>query len=348
MLGPRRQTRAAFLLLHSPPEGMKLKKKKFGRTDYRLSELCLSASNFSRYANRNESFAILDCFQESGGNLIQTSGICPGVNLGDGFLGLPEELLGRWLKFRHVDRASILIATRFAFTRPVIGGVDTYTELIRCCVEDSIRRIDCGYLDFLVVEWTDAILPVEESMAAFEAVIDSGRVGRVVPANFPSTHVIEGLAAARNESQTIVGLQLDFSLATPLALENGAASLGTDHDLAIIARSPLAGGHLACRQLTSRLGALRNRGVSDRQASVAAQALWPVLSTIAHRRHCSPAQVALSWVLAHPKITSVLVSVSSVNQLRELLATTRLQLASDDMARLGGRIFHSAPAERVS
>ena len=62
---------------------MKLKKNKFGRTAYRVSELCLSTSNFSRYASQEESFAILDAFRETGGNFIQTSGICPGVNLGD-------------------------------------------------------------------------------------------------------------------------------------------------------------------------------------------------------------------------------------------------------------------------
>jgi aryl-alcohol dehydrogenase-like predicted oxidoreductase len=155
---------------------MKLNKKKFGRTDYRLSELCLSTSNFSRYASHEESFAILDAFRGAGGNFFQTSGICPGVNLGDGFLGVPEEVLGRWLTLRCVDRGTIVIATRIAFTRPVIGGLGTYTELIRQCAEDSIRRIGCDYLDLLVVEWTDGIAPVADSMTAFEAVIASGKV----------------------------------------------------------------------------------------------------------------------------------------------------------------------------
>ena len=73
---------------------MKLIKKRFGRTNVRVSELCLSTSNFSRYASQEESFAILDAFRAAGGNFIQTSGICPGVNLGDGLLGMPEEDAG--------------------------------------------------------------------------------------------------------------------------------------------------------------------------------------------------------------------------------------------------------------
>ena len=314
---------------------MKLKKEKFGRTDYRVSELCLSTSNFSRYASQEESFAILDSFREAGGNFIQTSGICPGVNLGDGFLGLPEELLGRWLKLRRIHRADVIIATRIALTRPIIGGLATYTELVRRCAADSIRRIDCGYLDFLVVEWTDAIAPVAESMAAFEAIISSAEVRAIVPANFPLSRVVEGFGATRHNAPTLAGLQFDHSLATRVPVESGAAKLVADHGLGMIARSPLAGGHLASRHLAIGQGGLRPRGASDRHAAIAADGIWPVLSSVARGLRSSPAQVALSWVLAHPQITSVLVSVSSAEQLHELLAATRLSLGRNEIDRLG-------------
>lgn len=322
---------------------MKLKKTKLGRTDHRISELCLSTSNFSRYASQEASYAILDCFREAGGNFIQTSGICPGGNLGDGFLGMPEKLLGRWLTLRRIERASVIIATRIAFTRPVIGGLATYTDLIRRCAEDSIRRIGCGYLDFLVVEWTDAIAPVTESMAVFEAVIASGEVRHLVPANFPYAQVIGAFAATRHEPCTIAALQLDYSLATRSALDGGAVRLAADHGLGVIARSPLAGGHLASRRLSTGLGALRDRGAHDRHVALAAEGLWPVLSLIAREHHHSPAQLALAWVLAHPQITSVLASVSSADQLRELFAATRLKLDRGDIVRLGTAALRRAP-----
>jgi aryl-alcohol dehydrogenase-like predicted oxidoreductase len=314
---------------------MKLKRMKFGRTDYRVSELCLSTSNLSRYASHDESFAILDAFRTAGGNFIQTSGISPGMNFGDGFLGMPEELLGRWLKLRRIARRDIVIATRMALMRPVIGGQGAYTELIRQCAADSIRRMGCDYLDFLVIEWTDGIAPVAESMAAFEAVIASGEVRHVVPANFAIGRVLEGLATMRREPRAIAGVQGDYSLATRMAFEGGIAKLSADHGLGVIARSPLAGGYLASRRLSSGLGALRSRGIRDRHAAIAAEGIWPALSSIARKRRRSPAQIALSWVLAHPQVTSVLISVASVDQFRELLSATRLKLSDDDMARLG-------------
>jgi aryl-alcohol dehydrogenase-like predicted oxidoreductase len=314
---------------------LKLKKTKFGRTGDRVSELCLSTSNFSRYASQEVSCDILDAFRAAGGNFIQTSGICPGVNLGDGLLGLPEEALGRWLKRRRVERGSIVIATRIALTRPVIGGLATYTELIQRCAEDSIRRMGCGHLDFLVVEWTDAILPVAESLAALAAVAATGAVRALVPANFPVARLREGLAATPSGSPGFAGLQVDYSLAERLPFESGAARLSADYGLGVTARSPLAGGHLARRAWSGGLGARPHPAAGDRHAAIAAEGIWPVLSALARSHRCSPAQIALSWVLAHPRVTSVLVSVSSVDQLRELLAATRLELPAEHIARLG-------------
>lgn len=327
---------------------MNLDQHKFGRTALRVSELCLGTSNFARYADQEESFAILDAFRTTGGNFFQTSGICPGVSLGDGFLGMPEELLGRWLRNRGVRRDGIVIATRIALTRPVIGGLETYTDLIRSCAEDSIRRIGCRYIDLLVVEWTDAILPLHESVAAFEAVVATGTVRHVVPANFPFSRIREVLAASRRDPRVFAGVEQDYSLAVRSGFEAGVAKLCADSDLGVVTRSPLAGGHLASQRLTPSRGALRHRGPNDRHAALAAERVRPVLNATARSRQLPPAQVALAWVLAHPRVTSVLVSVSSTDQLRELLGATKLTLTAAERDRLDDQTSDRANAAIAS
>lgn len=311
-----------------------MKKHTFGSLGPPVSELCLGTSNFTRSTSHEQSFEILDQFRAAGGNLFQTSGICPGTTLGDGFLGLPEELLGKWLRARQIPRNSVVIATRIAFSRPIIGGLETYTELIRQCAKDSVRRIGCRYLDLLVVEWTDAISPVRESMAAFAAVIRSRLVRRIVPANFPTWHVHEALAASSPAARAVAGVQLDYSLVTRSAFEAGAAKLCADHDLGFIARSPLARGHLAGRMMGA--AALRQRDAEDWRAAMAADGIRPLLAATAQARRCSPAQIALAWVLNQPHVTSVLIRVDSVAQLRELVAATRLKLSAEESERLGG------------
>lgn len=64
-----------------------------------------------------ESFELLDAFREAGGNFVQTSGICPGINLGDGFPGSPEQKLGRWLLPRRIRRVSFTSSLVSAATR---------------------------------------------------------------------------------------------------------------------------------------------------------------------------------------------------------------------------------------
>ncbi|MDD2763831.1 MAG: aldo/keto reductase [Opitutaceae bacterium] len=309
-----------------------MKPHRFGRTGLPVSELCLGTSNFARCANREETFAMLDAFRAAGGNMVQSSGLCPGASLGDGLLGLPEEFLGHWLASRAVPRREIVIATRIALARPVVGGNVTYRELMQGCVHDSLRRIGTDHLDFLVIEWTEAVLPLDESMAVFDAVIRSGAARHLVAAHFPSGR-LAGALPTRSPHRAIDGVQLDYSLVYRPLFEASAAKLCRDYNLGFIARSPLAGGHLVA-QPPSQLGSFQCRSSNDPDAAAQARLVWPVLSTVARTHGKSPAQVALAWVLAQPAVTSVLISVRFLDQLRDLIAATRITLTPEESRRL--------------
>ena len=69
-----------------------------------------------------------------------------------------------------------------------------------------------------------------------------------------------------------------------------------------------------------------------------------MLFATAKERGCSPAQIALAWVLHQPHVTSVLISVNSVTQLRELVAAARLKLSREELERLSSIRSH----ERVA
>jgi aryl-alcohol dehydrogenase-like predicted oxidoreductase len=309
-----------------------MKTHRFGRTDLIVSELCLGTSNFARCSNQEETFAILDAFRAAGGNMIQTSGLCPGANLGDGLLGLPEEFLGRWLAARAIPRREVVIATRIALARPIVGGQRTFTELVQNCVQDSLRRIGTDYLDLLVIEWTEAVLPLGDSVVAVDAVVRAGTARHVVVAHFPIGHLAAALPQ-RPPLHAVAGVQLDYSLIYRSLFEGSVAKLCRDYDLGFIARSPLAGGHLVAWPAPS-LGSFRGRSPDDASTAAAAHAMWPVLSAVATAQGCSPAQVALAWVLAQPAVTSALISVRLLDQLRGLIAATKTSLTPEEAQRL--------------
>lgn len=304
----------------------------FGRTPLVVSELCLGTSTFARYANQAESFALLDAFRAAGGNLVQTSGQCPGASLGDGLLGLPEEFLGRWIKSRLVPRDQLVIGTRIAVAKPIVGGAGAFQEAMLACVRDSLRRMSLAHLDLLLVEWTGDLLPLEESLASLEALLRRGVIRHLVAAHFPPEQIVR----SSGERTTVFdGVQLDYSLVYREPYEAGAAPLCRAQDLGFIARSPLAGGYLVSVP-PPRSGSFRCRTRDDPAAERAAGRAWPTLCALAGAYDTSPAQIALSWVLGSPGVNAVLVSVRSVAQLRQLVAATGLKLRVEDRQRLEG------------
>lgn len=315
----------------------------FGRTPLVISELCLGTSTFARYANQQDSYAILDTFRAAGGNLVQTSGQCPDASLGDGLLGLPEEFLGRWMRSRAVPRSELMIGTRIAVAKPVVGGANAYRRAIRECVHDSLRRMGIAHLDLLLVEWTADLLPIEESMGAFAALVRSGAVRHVVAAHFPPVHLV---AASRWRPAAPEGVQFDYSLVYRARYEQDAATLCREHGLGFIARSPLAGGYLVSMP-PPPIGSFRCRTFDDPAAAQAARAVWPTLSSVAKACGSSPAQVALSWVLGQSLVDSVLISARNVRQLRELITATSLTLPPEDLLQLENAATRQ-PIERDS
>ncbi len=297
----------------------------FGSTGLMVSELCLGTSTFARFASQEETFAMLDAFRAGGGNFVQTSGICPGAHLGDGFLGLPEEFFGRWLDSRGVRRRDMVIATRMGFARPLLGG-DAYGDLVRACVRDSLRRIGTEHIDFLVVEWSDALLPTSESLASIEAIVREGSARHVMLAHCPNEQLD---AIAAGTAGGLAGLQLDYSLIYRARFERGPAAFCAAHGVGFVARSPLAGGHLVCWP-PPEIGSFGWRSAGDPFTATCAHAVWPTLRRVAARHAVIPAQVSLAWVLAQPGVTSTLISARSLTQLQELIAATDLHLSRDE------------------
>lgn len=302
-----------------------MKTRQLGSTGIEVSELCLGTSTFARFAGQEETFVMLDTFRGAGGNFIQTSGLCPGAGFGDGFLGLPEEFLGRWLGARQVPRREVVIATRIGLARPLLGGARAYGDLMQACVRDSLRRIGTDHLDFLVIEWSEALLPIGESMESAEAIVRDGWARHVVLAHFPA----EQLGAVQLKPGMLAGIELDYSLVYRALFEGPPSGFCREHGLAFIARSPLAGGHLVSWPAPD-LGSFRWRSAADPFIATCAHAVWPALRRVAARHDSLPAQIAVAWVLAQPAVTSALVSVRSLPQLHELLAATSLHLSRDE------------------
>lgn len=309
-----------------------MNKRKLGRTNLHVSELCLNASIFGLIDDEALSFALLDTYYACGGSFIQSRGLSPNSATAQVNEVSSEDIVGRWHETRGINRDSLVLASRINFFRPVHGGSIAFANLIREAFEGSLRRLRTKHLDLLICDWDDNLLPVEDVLEASDMLIRAGIVRYVVAGGFPSWRVVDSLhrSGARNHAR-FEALQSEYSLVSRTRFEAEALAMCREHRLGFVARSPLAGGFLAKRPAPLRDASTPDRNwQNERFGSNAGGAILSTLGEIADKRLATPAQIALAWVLRNPQVTSALVSAPSTRELRDLVRGASIILSDEE------------------
>lgn len=313
-----------------------IKQRTMGRTGLKLSELCLGTLNFGWKTDEKTAFAILDAYRDAGGNFIQAANYSPELFLPSTAVTLSEEIVGRWWTSRKLRRDEFVLSTRIYVRQPDGADADDFIKLVDKTCRQSLERFQTDYLDMVIFEWNDDLVPMRVTAEAFDHVVRSGLARYVGAANFPTWRVVDSLGRAYlRQYCRIEALQSDYSLVTRARFEPEAMALCQEQKLGFFARSPLAGGFLARR---SNLGTMFRSGRRDwlmeRFDNVYGETAQAAVAEVAARHDASSAQVALAWVLRNPAVTSAVVGVHSVAQLTELVQASSLSLSSEDLARL--------------
>lgn len=306
-----------------------------GRTGLKLSELCLGTLNFGWTTDETSAFAILDAYHAAGGNFIQATSRSPELTLPSVSGTASEDIVGRWWKTRGIARGDLFLTTRIHVRQPV-DGESNFTKVVRQAVQDSMRRLQTHYIDLVVFEWNDGLVPMRDTLEAFDQVVRSGSARFVGAANFPVWRVVDALGRAylRNHCR-IEAIQADYSLMTRARFEPEAMAMSQEQRLGFFASSPLAGGFLARRNgMEDALSVGRRDWLTQRFGNAYGDAALAAVGDVAARREASTAQVALAWVLHNPAVTSAIVGVNSVAQLNELMAAPEIEFTREDWEQL--------------
>ncbi len=313
-----------------------MNKRKLGRTNLNVSELCLDTAKFGVARDEATSFALLDTYYTCGGSFIESLGFAPNSTAAELVESSSEDIVGRWHETRGIHRDSLVLASRINFFRPAHGGAIAFANLIRESCERSLRRLRAKHLDLLICEWDEHLTPVEDLVEAVDMLIRAGLVRFAVAGAFPPWRVVDSIhrSVARNHAR-FEALQAEYSLMNRARFEPEAFAMCREHRLGFLARSPLAGGYLAQAPASaSESGVPERDWRNERFGSNAGDAVRGVLAEIAERRLATPAQIALSWVLRNPQVTSAVVSAADTRELRELARATTLSLSADDVGAL--------------
>src|SRR5204863_5219943 len=124
-----------------------------------------------------------------------------------------EDIVGRWRKTRGINRDSMVLASRINVIRPAQGGSIAFANRIREACERSLRRLRTTYLDLLICDWNDQLLPVEDILEAVAALTRAGLVRHVVAGDFPPWRVVDSIHRSNTRGHArFEALQAEYSL----------------------------------------------------------------------------------------------------------------------------------------
>jgi aryl-alcohol dehydrogenase-like predicted oxidoreductase len=251
--------------------------------------------------------------------------------------GGSEELLGKALRgYRH----QVVISTK-VFMRMGEGpndiGLSRY-HIIRAC-EASLRRLNTDYIDLYQSHEFDAFTPLEETLSAFDALVQAGKVRYIGSSNYTGWQMMKALAISDKYGyERFVSQQVYYSLVAR-DLEHELVPLALDQKIGSIIWSPLSGGLLTgkFRRGQPKPAGSRRSTTDDLAFNLPQEKMddiIDVLCDVAAQRGVSPAQVALNWLLRKPTVTSVIVGARNQGQLRDNLQAASWSMSDEEMQRL--------------
>jgi aryl-alcohol dehydrogenase-like predicted oxidoreductase len=276
-------------------------------------------------------FKLLDRFVAAGLNGIDTADVYSAWVAGHKG-GESETVIGNWLKARG-GRGKVMIATKVGWDQKQ-GGLRRDRILTKA--EGSLKRLQTDYIDLYQSHLDDPATPLEETLAAHGALIKQGKVRAVGASNYTAPRLAEALkASAENGLHRYESLQPHYNLYARADYERELEPLALKEGIGVIPYYSLASGFLTGKYRTEADFGKSPRGGGARvMLNARGKRILAALDDIAARTKSSPASVALAWLMARPSITAPIASATSVEQLEELTAATRLTLDAEAVDRL--------------
>jgi aryl-alcohol dehydrogenase-like predicted oxidoreductase len=310
-----------------------MSQRRIGCSDLLVPPLCLGGNVFGWTVDEARSFAVLDAALEAGLNFIDTADVYSRwVEGNEG--GESETIIGRWLKARGA-RNRVVIATKVGSDMGQ-GRKDLSKAWILKAVEASLRRLQIETIDLYQSHWDDPETSPEETLEAYDILVKAGKVRVIGCSNFTAARLQESLEiSSRKGLPRYECAQPEYNLYARSDFEGPLQKLCLENEIGVITYFSLASGFLTGKYRSEAdFGRSKRGGGMAKYLNPRGFAILDALDKVAARHGARPAQVALAWIMAQPGVTAPIASATSVEQVADLAAATRLTLSPDDLAAL--------------
>jgi aryl-alcohol dehydrogenase-like predicted oxidoreductase len=310
--------------------------KNLGRTGLKVSPLCMGTMQFGWSLHEAESHKVLSATYASGINFIDTADVYSKWVEGNPG-GVAETYIGNWMKQNKIPRDHIVLATK---VRGQMGKRPNDEGLSRVhivnAVEASLRRLQTDYIDLYQSHWTDDSTPIEETMRAFDQLVQQGKVRHVGASNYAAWELMQAFWVSDKYNLARYDcIQPHYNLIHRDEFERELRAVCVAYGIGVIPYSPLAGGFLTGKYRRNEPMPESKRAEGRKRAMTEKNfVLIDEMEVIALRHQATISQVALAWMLADPLITSPIIGATSIEQLNENLGALKVHLAEEEMISL--------------
>ncbi len=302
--------------------------RNLGSSGTKVSVVGIGCNNFGSKNDASETQLIVDAAVDAGINLFDTADVY-------GSAGKSEEFLGKALAGKRQD---VVVATKFG--APMGEGQHLHgasRNYIFRAVDASLKRLDTDYIDLYQLHIPDGSTPMEETLGALDDLVTQGKVRYIGSSNFAGWQIADAEWIARSGNMNrFVTAQNQYSL-LDRRIEREVVPACNKFGLGVLPYFPLASGLLTGKYQRgveapsdSRLAAWGERGAD--QLSDANFDVVDRLSRFAQEQGHTLLELAMSWLVCLPYISSVIAGATTAEQVAANANAAGWKLSADEMA----------------
>jgi len=304
---------------------------RIGTSDLHVFPLALGGNVFGWTADEQTSHRVLDAYADAGGDFVDTADVysawAPGNEGGES-----ERVIGSWLRASG-KRDDVVVATKVS-QHPQYSGLSAAN--VAAAARASLERLGTDRIDLYYAHFDDQDTPLEETVRAFDQLVQEGLVRYTAISNYSRARAEEWIRIAKDDGLALpVAIQPHYNLVTREPYESDVAPLAASEGLGVVPYFALAAGFL-----TGKYRSKEDFAGKDREGQVSGYfsdeglAVVDALSRIAEAHEAEIASVALAWLQAQPDVVAPIASARNTEQLPALLASADLELTAEELRTL--------------
>ena len=233
----------------------------------------------------------------------------------------------------HTHRDELVISTKAGYDMwPGPYGDHGSRKYLIASLDQSLKRMHLDYVDIFYHHRPDPDTPIEETMAALDHIVRSGKALYVGISNYNAEQAKVAIRTLRSMGTPMLIHQPNYNMFNR-SIEHGLTDVLAEEGVGCIAFAPLRGGILTNRYLNGIPADSRAihdpRFLRPDQITEERMAIVRSLKTIADRRGQTVAQLALQWTLRSPVVTSALIGASRPEQIEENVAAFKSPMLTE-------------------